>query len=92
MSTSINDYWLAKMRATQASGGAPEEAPVEIEVALDEAAVLEEAEAPVEGDTVPVPTLASRKAEIAQFLTDTQGIDPADLDGLTKSELLDLLE
>jgi hypothetical protein len=91
--TSINDYWVAKMNATEASGeAAPEPAPEEVEVAVDEAAILEEDEAPVEEAeaAVEVPTSENTKAEISEFLTTTHGVDPDDLKSLTKSELLDL--
>jgi hypothetical protein len=76
---SIND-WRLYGRDKKAQGS--------IDVSAPKAPVEE----PVSDDTVPIPTVTSRKAEIFQFLTDTQGIDPEDLDGLTKSELLELLE
>jgi hypothetical protein len=91
---SINDYWVAKMNATEASGeAAPEPAPEEIEVAVDEAEVLAEDEAPVEEaeTAVEVPTGEQTKAQISEWLTATVGIDPDDLKSLSKAELLELV-
>jgi hypothetical protein len=92
---SINDYWVAKMNATEASGeAAPEPAPEEIEVAVDEAEVLAEDEAPVEEAeaAVEVPTTDQTKAEISEWLTANHGVDPGDLARLNKAELLDLVD
>lgn len=118
---SINDYWVAKMNATEASG----EATSEIEVPVDEVEILaldeeipvdpdddefsvdEEAllapdedeevaedleEEPVEESSYEVPTSEQTKAQISEWLTNTHGVDPDDLKGLNKAELLDLVD
>lgn len=85
---SINDFRLyGSNKKAQGSINLSEDPPVEEEVA---ASVEPEEEAP-ELEDLPVPTSASRKSDIAHFLTTTEGFDPDDLVGMTKAELLELV-
>lgn len=107
---SINDYWLAKMQATEAGG--EEAAPEVTEEAVEEVAEKSVVAAlPAEEDVEPeddapeedtyeadkaaatdkVPNTASNKETIQNYLIYEHGIDPEDLQDMTKKELLSLV-
>lgn len=104
---SVNDYWISKMQATEAGGeetdpeatvDTPAET-VEVEDSVNPD-VTAESEDEEEEDTYDadkaaatekVPTQANNKQEIRDYLIYEHGIDPEDLQGQTKAELLDLV-
>lgn len=90
---SINDFRLygSNKKAEGSLDLSAEVEETEVVAAIEE---QEESSSEVIAEEAPslvVPTSASKKAEIKEYLTYEHGIDPDDLD-LTKAELLSLVE
>lgn len=88
---SINDYRLYKSKGHAAAAPKAQGSVDVSEVAESQAAETASPTAEtVEEAAETVPTSANLKAEIYDYLL-SQGHDEADLDGLTKAELLELV-
>ena len=85
---SINDFRLYGSRKTEAHEAASPKASGSVDVSAPELQDVEPE--PVQDVVAEAPTSANKKAEIKGFLV-SQGHDEADLDGLTKAELLALV-